>query len=105
MNSMDIDMMSDEKDLDSVNEALEKNPAWQKVRRLSVLQDVFLCVSLGSAIIYITFDVGHPYWCIAFLIAGLMSLVFGGISMKNFQEHFARKDDITEEVEKGNNHG
>lgn len=90
MNEMKYDKMVDEADLDKLNEKLAENPAWQKVRRFSVLQDIFLCVSLGSATIHITFDAGHPYWAIAFLAAGILSLVFGGISMKIFRDYFTR---------------
>lgn len=91
MNKMDYDKVVDAKNWDELNEKLAKNPMWQKVRRFSILRDIFLCVSLGSALIYTTFDAGHPYWSIAFLIAGFLSLVFGGISMKIFREYFAHK--------------
>lgn len=100
MKKMDHDKMVDAKSWDELNNKLAENPMWQKVRRFSILQDIFLCVSFGSAGIHITFDPGHPYWSVAFLVAGLMSLVFGGISMKIFREYFARKNDITEEATK-----
>ena len=88
------------KSWDELNDKLVKNPAWQKVRRFSVLQDIFLCVSLGSATIQIIFYSDHPYWKITFLVAGLLSLIFGSISMKTFRDYFTLKNDISEEVAK-----
>lgn len=85
-------------DFDRLNEALHDNPAWQKVRRFSVLQDIFLCISLGSAIIHIIFDSDHPFWAIVFLLAGILSLVFGRFSMNIFREYFVSKSDLTKEA-------
>lgn len=82
MNELSFDSMEE------LNEKLSSNQEWKKVRHFSVLQDVFLCVSLVCATIQIQFNIIHPILRIAFLITGLASLVFNHISKETFQKHF-----------------
>lgn len=90
------------RNFDELNAKLANNPAWQKVRWFSALQELFLVVALIFATIKTAFAFYEPFWSFAFLIFGILSVVFGRISMNTFRDHFVSKSDITEEVEKGN---
>ena len=88
--------------MNKTDDRLRKNPAWLKVQRFSDLQEIFLFVSLSCVIIHHVFDAEHPYWIISFLIFGVLSVIFGYISMNTLRKHFALSSNTTEETEKGN---
>lgn len=80
-------------DFQSLDKKLSENPAWRKVRRFSMLQDFFLCASLTFESIHVSFEPNHSWWAVAFLIAGLVSLIAGHMSKETFRKYFTQKGD------------